>query len=493
MGERRVGYGRVMLGLLSAVLVAARPAIAEDLDAMKRQAQQLIEQLQHELDAVRRERKELQKEREALKATPPSAAPPAATATAPAPPPAAVATETAETSRKVDVLSEEIAKLKENFVLPEDKQMKSMYGMGPAASKVYQISRGLSIGGYGEGFWSETVSDTAGAKDRADALRFVLYTGYKFSDRIILNSEIEFEHATTEETVSSGAGGVTVEFAYLDFLGWNSLNARAGMVLVPLGFLNETHEPVFYFGNHRPETERFIIPTTWSELGVGVHGELLHPDLQYRGYLTTSLNARGFNDEGIRDGRQGGNRALAENIAGSGRVDYRPSQVPGLLVGVSTFLGETGQNQEFAGREVDGFLNLTDLHAQYNAYGIWLRGLYAFGGLDNAGDISRQNETTVGDYFQGHYVEAAYDLMPWIMPEWTTQALQPFFRYEQYDPQESVPQGFRRDRTKDTTIYTVGMSYKPHPQIVLKLDYRNFELDKGKRPDDVNIGLGFVF
>ena len=58
--------------------------------------------------------------------------------------------------------------------------------------------------------------------------------------------------------------------------------------------------------------------------------------------------------------------------------------MPGLLVGVSTFLGETGQNQEFDGKEVDGFLNLTDLHAQYNAYGIWLRGLYAFGGLDNA-------------------------------------------------------------------------------------------------------------
>ncbi len=489
MGQGKAGSGRRILGALLTVLVAVGPVAAEDLDAMKRQAQELINQLQSELEAVRHERKQLQQEREALKAAPPT------TAAAPAPVPAApAATATAaETDRKVDVLSEEIAKIKENFVLPENKQLKSEYGMGPAASKVYEISRGLSIGGYGEGHWSESVSDTAGSPDRADALRFVLYTGYKFSERIILNSEIEFEHATTEETVTSGPGAVTVEFAYLDFLGWKTLNARAGLVLVPLGFLNEMHEPVTYFGNNRPETERYIIPTTWSEIGAGIHGELFHPDLQYRSYLTTSLNARGFDEDGIRGGRQSGNEALAENIAGSARVDYTPSQVPGLLVGVSTFLGDTGQNQNFAGDQVGGFLNLTDLHAQYNAYGIWLRGLYAFGGLDNAESISRQNDVAVGDYFEGHYIEAAYDLMPWIMPDWTSQALQPFFRWEHYDPQQSVPAGFRRDRTKETTSYTVGFSYKPHPQVVLKLDYRNFELAKGQRPDDVNLGLGFIF
>lgn len=484
MGQGRSGRGRRLLGVMLAVLVAVGPAAAEDLDAMKRQAQELIDQLQRELDAVRQERKELQQEREAIKKTHPPAA---ATAAAPS------ATETAETSRKVDVLSEEIAKIKENFVLPEDKALKSAYGMGPAASKVYQISRGLSIGGYGEGFFSKVVENTAGGTDRADAERLVLYTGYKFTDRIILNTEIEFEHATTEETVSSGAGEVTVEFAYLDFLGWKSLNARAGLVLVPLGFLNEQHEPVSYFGNHRPDVERVIIPTTWSELGAGIHGELLHPDLQYRAYLTTSLNARGFEDSGIREGRQKGNDALAEDLAGSARLDYTPSQVPGLLVGASTFLGDTGQNQKFAGRDVDAFLNLTDLHAQYHAYGVWLRALYAFGGVDNASEISRQNEQPIGKYFEGHYVEAAYDLMPWIRPDWTRQSLQPFFRYEHFDPQQSVPTGFRRDRTKDTTSYTVGLSYKPHPQIVLKLDYRNFELAEGKRPDDLNVGLGFVF
>jgi hypothetical protein len=488
MAQGRKRLARRMLGALLVVLIASGSASAEDLDAMKRQAQDLINQLQKELDAVRHERKQLQQEREAIKKQSP---PPAATAAAPAPP--ATATETAETSRKVDVLSDEIAKLKENFVLPENKELKSEYGMGPAASKVYQISRGLSIGGYGEGFFSKVVENTSGGDDRADAERLVLYTGYKFTDRIILNAEVEFEHATTEETASSGPGEVAVEFAYLDFLGWKSLNARAGLLLVPIGFLNQMHEPTTYFGTHRPGVEQVIIPTTWSEIGAGLHGELLHPDLQYQAYLTTSLNARGFETEGIREGRQGGNDALAEDLAGALRLDYTPSQVPGLLVGASTFLGDTGQNQKFAGRDVDAFMNLTDIHAQYNAYGVWLRGLYAFGGLDNASEVSRQNEETVGKNFEGHYVEAAYDLMPWIRADWTRQALQPFFRYEHYDPQERVPSGFKRDRTKDTTSYTVGLSYKPHPQVVLKLDYRNFELAKGKRPDDINLGLGFVF
>ena len=214
----------------------------------------------------------------------------------------------------MDILTDEVAQLKENLFLPERAELKSFYGLGPAASKVYQVKRGLSLGGYGEGHFSKMLPDTEGNQDRADALRFVLYTGYKFSDRIILNTELEVEHATTEATVTSSGGEVSLEFGYLDFLGWKYLNARAGLVLMPLGFLNEIHEPVTYFGNFRPEVERVIIPTTWSDLGTGIFGQLWHPDLQYRTYITTSLNAEGFEPSGIREGRQKGNEALAEDL-----------------------------------------------------------------------------------------------------------------------------------------------------------------------------------
>jgi hypothetical protein len=474
--------------LLAALLPAASVTTASadpELDALKREAQGLVEQLRRELDAVQAERQQLEAERRALRAGPEDQ-PPAEE------PAAETAAETAETDRKVGVLAEEIARLKERIVLPEAKELKSAYGLGPAASKVYQIDRGLSIGGYGEANYSHKVTDTSSNFDSADFLRFVLYTGYKFTDRLLLNAELELEHATTASTVTSGNGSFAVELAYLDYLASPYFNTRAGLVLMPLGFINEIHEPLFFHGNNRPEVERAIIPTTWRELGVGIFGSITD-DLAYRTYLTTSPNASGFDADAIRGGRQQANRALAEDGGWSGRLDYSPHQIPGLLVGGSAFLGSTGQDQRYAGEKVDAFLSLWDVHAQYRYRGVELRALAVFGSVDDAAELSLENGETVPDRFDGWYAEVAYDVMPHLFPDQPNQYLAPFFRYESFDTQSSVASGFVRDLSKDTELYTLGLSYKPHPQVVLKFDYRRFETEEGHRPDDVNIGLGFIF
>lgn len=478
--------------MMLALLLAAGPAAhAEDLDEIERRGKALLEQLQRELDAARQERQKLEAERRQFEAEREKfeaerKAAPAATADAtPAAP--------AETDRKVDILAAEVEQLKQNVAVPPTYDYKSEYGLGPAASKVYSVARGLSIGGYGEFTYNNPVNNTRGTNDTADALRFVLYTGYKFSDRIILNSEIEFEHGTTSSTVSASSGSVSVEFAYLDFLRtfdeeW--LNLRAGLVLVPLGFINELHEPVFFFGVNRPETERQIIPTTWRELGAGVFGEA--GDFEYRAYALTSLDAEGFTSTGLRGGRQSGNRAVANGGAGAGRLDYTPSWAQGLIVGGSIFAGNTTQDQPEFGN-ANGWLTLFDAHAQYEWHGLHLRGLAAFAFLDDAKSISNAVDSTVANQMQGHYLEVAYDVMPLVLPEFDRQYLAPFFRYEQFDTQWHVPAGLTRDETKDVTSYTIGLQYKPHPQVVLKFDYRSFEQAKGERPDDVGLGLGFVF
>ena len=208
------GWHRPLAAAMAMLLAlgGGAPAVAEDLESMQRRAADLIRELEGELQAVRKERRALQQEREALQqgkgtskrtaaapapAKTPDATPPTATAKAPAPATAG------ETARKVDILTDEVAQLKENLFLPERAELKSFYGLGPAASKVYQVKRGLSLGGYGEGHFSKMLPDTEGTQDRAIAERFVLYTGYKFSDRIILNTELEVEHATTEATATS--------------------------------------------------------------------------------------------------------------------------------------------------------------------------------------------------------------------------------------------------------------------------------------------------
>lgn len=396
--------------------------------------------------------------------------------------------EKVETEEKIGILAQEVEKLKTRMVIPEEPKYKSMYGLGPAASKIYQVSKGLSLGGYGEGSYQTLVDDEGDAKDRADFLRLVLYAGYRFTDNILFNSEIEFEHASTGQP----DGEVSVEFANLDFLLHPMANIRAGLMLLPVGFINEIHEPPFFHGNNRPEVERRIIPTTWRENGIGLFGELA-PGLQYRIYGVNGLDATGFGSESaIRGGRQSGSRALAEDLAFVGRLDYSPTFLPGFLVGGSAYLGNSGQDQTFAGRKPDVFTQLYEGHVQWRYRGLELRALGAWGHIDDAELVSRENGEVVGEEFYGWYAEAAYDVMPLLWPD-TTQYLAPFFRFEQLDTVAEAPSGFADDPTRDREIFQVGLSYKPIFNVVLKADYRNFEAEAGRRADEFNLGLGFIF
>jgi opacity protein-like surface antigen len=417
----------------------------------------------------------------------------------------------AELERAVAVLASELERTRADISVPEEPELISQYGLGPAASKVYGIERGLSIGGYGEIFYSKLVGDKGTGKDRADALRSVIYLGYKFNENIVFNSEYEFEHASSEGTISSGNGSVSLEFATLDYLWKDWLNARAGLVLVPMGWINEIHESPFYLGTHRPEVEQKIIPSTWRELGGGIFGTL-GEQLQYTAYVINGLNGLGFNTEGLRGGRQKGNRALAESTAFVTRLDWTP--MPELIVGTSIYYGNSGQNQEigasFGGNDFtvdipDTPTTVWEAHAQYSNKGFYLRGLFTLAHLGDAGDLSRAlaptSEGGVGELGSGQgiaelmlgvYGEVAYDILPLIIGE-TEMSLEPFFRAEWYDTQYRMPSGYDADQNKRRTILTAGLQFKPISNVVLKLDYRNRMAASGSLSDELNMGLGFAF
>lgn len=400
-----------------------------------------------------------------------------------APAQAAQEGEVQELKRKTSILAQELEKMRTLLVIPEEPKYKSMYGLGPAASKVYQVSRGLSIGGYGEGHYKVFTGDQQGKKDTADFVRLVLYTGYRFSDRILFNSELEFEHASTGKN-----GEVSVEFASLDFFLDPRANVRAGMVLVPMGFLNPIHEPPFYFGNNRPEVELRILPSTWREMGVGLFGELL-PGLTYTTYGINGLKATGFSPDGIRGGRQSASQVRAENLAWVGRLDYAVPFAPGLTIGGSAYLGNSGQG-EIKGTDV--FTQIYEGHAQWHYRGLEFRALGAWSRIDDAAKVSRAVKKTVGEEQFGWYTELGYNILPLLWPD-STQYLAPFFRYERWDTLATVPTGFADDDSKARRLWQFGVHYKPIPNVVIKADYRNFDADEGDLADEFNLGLGFIF
>ena len=375
------------------------------------------------------------------------------------------------------ILATEFDRLRSLFALPEESDYKSAYGLGPAASKIYGRERGLSLGGYGQ-TWLQVFEH---AQDKWDYKRFILYAGFKFTEKLLLNVEIEFEHANE----------VYVEFATIDYLYRPEANFRFGMLLMPVGFLNEIHEPPFYYGNERPVVEIRIIPTTWRENGAGFFGEFAGGAVQYRLYTTTNLRADKFSSSGVRSGRQKGSRALAD-MSIVARVDATPMN--GLLVGGSVVRGDTGNGVQFGDSKPAVTMTMWELHAQYQYRGLHLRALYVRNTIDDTEILSAAKGEGISEVQWGWYGEIAYDILPAFDPN-TRMGLVPFVRYERFNTQEDVPAGFVPDETRNRTVVTAGLNFFPHPNVVFKVDYRQFDSKGGELPElnDLNIGVGFAF
>lgn len=414
--------------------------------------------------------------------------------------PVALKSDNAELEAKVDALTEEVERGRHDasgsgsgIVRPLGE---SVHGLGPAASKVYGSDHGVSIGGYGEMLYEGFASDRddgspATSKDKLDLLRVVLYTGYKFNDHILFNSELEVEHATTGEGAEE-KGEVSLEQAYLDFRFNDHAGLRAGLMLMPMGFINEMHEPTTFLGARRPEVERRIIPSTWREPGVGFFGTAGR--VSYRSYLVTGLNSEGFSaGSGLRDGRQAGSNSLAEDFAFVARVDVEATDW--LTLGGSGYTGGADQDVKTPlGETIDARVALWELHAQVRFKGLDFRALWAEVDIDDVALINEANglvgDDSVGSQMEGWYASAGYDV---LAHRETEQELIPFIRYEAFDTQSEVPGGFFRDPANDRSIWTFGFSYKPHPQVVIKVDWQDIDNAAGTGTDQFNVGVGYTF
>ncbi len=413
------------------------------------------------------------------------------------------AEETLRLEEKVEILAREVARLREERTLPatETERARGDTGLGPSASKVYGADPGLSLGGYGEWYLAAQLRDRppASAGNTADQVRLVLYLGYKFNDRILLNTEIEFEHASTEENASGDAGEVSVEFAYLEFLLHDAVRLRMGNLLVPMGFLNRIHEPPYYYGNFRPLLERRILPTTWHEMGVGAHGRLAE-GLHTTAYLLNGLDAGGFSEQGIRGGRQGANRVRWEDLAGVAAVEYDHGGL--LRVGGAVYRGGADQNgatrPELASTRIA--VTVWESHAQLRWRGLHFRAIYAATMIDGAENLTRivypdPSGKLIPRRQSGWYTELAWDVAPVLFGPNAGFQLSPWARYEDLDLANEVPgiPGRATNPTLRQRVLTLGLQYWPHPQVALKAEFVHTTVGGPDPGDELRVGAGFAF
>ncbi len=451
----RCGPFRALLVMLALLLLGPAAGRAQTPDERMERLEREVEALKAEISALKQEEK------------------------------AAADTRLAELERRLEILAGEIETLKIGEAAAPAGE--SEHGLGPAASKIYHTERGLSIGGYGELLYQNFDGNRddgalSGKTDAFDLLRGVLYFGYKLNDRWLLNTEIEYEHAGSE---------VSVEFAYLDYLWRPEANVRAGLVLIPMGFLNELHEPTVFLGARRPDIEQAILPSTWRENGFGLFGEV--GPVAYRTYVVNGLRGAGFTSAGLRGGRQKGNQAKAESFAWVGRVDY--TGVPGLLVGGSAYVGDSGQDlKSAAGSSIGVGTQILEGHVEWRWRGLEVRALGVQAELDDVTALNQALKLTgsqsVGERLSGRYVQLGYDLLAGRGGE---QALIPYGRWETYNTQDRVPAGFAASPSTDVEVVTLGVAYKPIDPIVLKIDLQDYDNEAGTGTDQLNVLLGWIF
>ncbi len=320
------------------------------------------------------------------------------------------------------------------------------------------------IGGYGELHYN------FGKADTADFHRWVMFLEHDFNDRIRLASEIELEHSIAGE---GKTGEIELEQAYVEFDINDSDSAKVGLFLVPVGILNETHEPATFYGVERNLVEKNIIPTTWWEGGVA-YNHTTQDGLSFDIAAHTGLNvptsgSKAFN---IRSGRQKVGNAEASDGALTSRVTY--SGLPGIQLG-GTVQYQTDIAQSAFSETIDA--TLLSLHADIQRGGFGLRALYA------RWDLGGIAPTLNGaDEQYGYYIEPSY--------RFETEAgdLGFFARYSAYDNNAGYAAS-----TKNA-FYDIGMNYWPIDNVVLKWDIQFTDYaDSSKDEEIINLGVGYHF
>lgn len=321
-----------------------------------------------------------------------------------------------------------------------------------------------TIGGYGELHYNNYDNEDAAI----DFHRFVLFFGHQFSDSVRFFSEFELEHSISGD---GQVGEVELEQAFVEIDINEKSRAQVGVFLVPVGIMNETHEPPAFYGVERNGVEKNIIPATWWEAGAAF-SYAPKGGLSFDGAITSGLEVatEGSKAYNIRSGRQKAAKANAENLAYTGRVKY--TAIPGLEV-AATVQYQTDITQGSAIDTADA--TLIEAHGIYQIENFTVRALYA------RWDISGDEAKALGrDEQTGWYVEPSYKF---------NEKVGVFARYATYDNEAG------NSATTEVKSSTIGVNYYIHENVVLKADYEDISAGENgiKDTKGFNLGLGYQF
>lgn len=364
------------------------------------------------------------------------------------------------------------------------------------AAQMLMQKQGLQIGGYGNVDYNQPFGGDVMQNGKMDVHRLILLFGYHFSEKTSLITEVEFEHVKE----------VYIEQAFLNHRINENINIRGGLMLVPMGITNEYHESTTFNGVERPRIDKYITPTTWREIGLGLSGNLPSASLRYQAYILNGFNgydgsATLGGESGIRGGRQKGAESYISAPNFAGRISYYG--ILGMNAGLSFYSGKSQSTlydgidpeidaaAERADSSVVG-LNMLGLDMRYQINGIHAKGQLYYSKLSNTETYNTFTGSDLGSTMTGYYAELAYDVLH--SNRSARMELLPFFRYSQYNTHASTAGELQANDAYAKTIMTTGLTLKLAKGAAFKTDvqFRSSEAD-----DDyskfLNMGVAFWF
>jgi hypothetical protein len=397
-----------------------------------------------------------------------------------------------ELERKIDILSDELDDLKEGDM------MKGQRGR----SRRFQQPNFVTVFGYGELHLNAPLS-AHDSPTQLDNHRYVIGIHTILSKWIHLTAEIDFEHAAQK---------LEFEVSYLDFLLSPGFNVRAGVMLAPVGFLNEYHEPPLFWTAERPLLQSRMIPTTWTVAGAGILGSPVD-GFNYRVYAVGSLqsiadnngdsgsgtgqggDASFFSSNGVRGGRHQINEAIANDFAVTGRMEFT-KLLPGLQVGVSTYLGDTSQGFIDEG----GFMALFEADVQYRKEWFEMNATIVNTSISDTNELnnfcSKSGHACTGKIAENQFgfnIQAGVHL-PQYLGWKTTQDIIPHFMFERVRTQDKNGGTYTPDYANNRNqVYTAGVAYLPIPKVSIKSDYTHTILGDSTSTDQFNMSVSYLY
>jgi hypothetical protein len=368
-----------------------------------------------------------------------------------------------------------------------------------SAEKMLRTNGNLKIGGYGEVHYNQPVSSDVRKNGTLDVHRLVMMLGYQFNNKVQFVSELEFEHVSE----------VYVEQAFLQYKLSNAVNFRGGLILTPMGIINEYHEPTTFNGVERPQIDNAISPTTWREIGFGITGVLLPASLRYQAYLMNGFNgfdgqARIGGANGFRGGRQKGANSYISSPNFSTKIEYFGFR--GLNIGLSGYFGGTqstlynnlDKNDEAALAKADSSvvgISMFGADARYTYKGLKITGQLYYTLVSNTEAYNKfttgKGGGNLGSSMYGYYIDLGYNVLRMVKTE---KQLIPFVRYSNYDTQYTVSENITDNPAYQKNVVTTGLSFFLTSGAVVKTDMQFVKTGTSdKFAKTFNAGFGIMF